>query len=97
MSAAMINVGLMWESRFPIRNDSSSLRLRYECCNGALLAGCDTRQLAARIWARGVARLSDVIPLTHIPRRLVDPVGHPRGKPPSFCRPSDGGLRIRVR
>ena len=88
MSAAMINVGLMRESRFSIRNATAH---PYACvtdvAKGTLLAGCDTRQLAARIWAHGVARLSDVIPLTHVPRRLVDPVGHPRGKPPPFLPP----------
>src|ERR1700677_3618865 len=88
MSAAMINVGLMRENRFPIRNATAH---PYACvtsvATGRSSAGCDTRQLAARIWAHGVARLSDVIPLTHVPRRLVDPVGHPRGKPPSFLPP----------
>ena len=79
MSAAMINVGLMRESRFPIRNATAH---PYACvtdvAKGTLLAGCDTRQLAARIWAHGVARLSDVIPLNHVPRRLADPVRRPR-------------------
>ena len=88
MSAAMINVGLMRESRFSIRNATAH---PYACvtdvAKGTLLAGCDTRQLAARIWAHGVARLSDVIPLNHVPRRLADPVRHPRGKPRSFLPP----------
>jgi hypothetical protein len=35
MSAAMVNVGLMWESRFPIRNVTAQcLRLHYGRCNG---------------------------------------------------------------
>ena len=88
MSAAMINVGLMRESRFPIRNATAH---PYACvtkvATGRSSQAVTLVSWRQRIWTHGVARLSDVIPLTHVPRRLVDPVGHPRGKPPSFLLP----------
>ena len=50
MSAAMINVGLMRESRLPnSKRDGSCLRLRYGCCNGAPLGqNADRLEAGAR-------------------------------------------------
>ena len=59
MSAAMINVGLMWESRYPIRNlTAQCLRLRYRCYNRE---GCATGPRLAGFAARGLALSSFAI------------------------------------